>query len=448
MIPKPIENVDFRLVEDRVTTQRNFIFTSGERFSCLEDEDVLPDYWTTLFVTVELRSKFAQNTIRSTLTTLRHLKLWEHVNERDLVSEFAAEKFLSSADIESLYDHFTLKRSEVERSLRIRKSTDVTSMQVHHPFSLPALETVRSHQQKNRMSIAARFLVFMGKTMHRGSANRLSLYTQLDELEVDMKAKAPKVSRNSALQGDPNYRSAPSEVYDEVIRLVRVDNPQNPFRNNVRLRNQVMFDIMYETGARGGEILGLRIEDIDWSQRILKIVRRHDDIHDSRKHQPVAKTEEGQVYIKEALAKDLYQYVMKDRAQITAARSHPYVFVNHRKGVGHGQPVGIVTFKTRIAKPASYSAPEIFNEITRHGFRHNFNYRLSKMFDEQNARAAKDPSQKRITEKEETQIRMRLNRWRSEKTAQTYNLRHINETSEQFMRAQLDEIAEIKRQTN
>ncbi|MGR3759260.1 site-specific integrase [Roseobacteraceae bacterium NS-SX3] len=436
------------MVEDHVLSLRSTIFSSGERFSYFENEDGLPDYWTTLFVTVELHPKFAQNTILSALTTLRHLKLWEHVNERDLVSEFAAETFLSSADIVSLYDHFTLKRSEVERSLRIRKSKGVTSLQVHHPFGLAALETVSSQQQKNRMSIAAGFLVFMGKTMHRTSANRISLFSQLDELAVDMKAKAPKVSRTSGLQDDPNYRSAPPEVYDEVIRLVRVDNPHNPFRKNVRLRNQVMFDIMYETGARGGEILGLRIEDIDWSQRILKIVRRHDDIHDSRKHQPVAKTEEGHVYIKEALANDLYRYVMRDRAQIAAARSHPYVFVNHRKGVGHGQPVGMMTFKTRIAKPASFSAPEIFSEITRHGFRHNFNYRLSKMFDEQNARAAKDPSQNRITEKEEMQIRMRLNRWRSEKTAQTYNLRHINEKADQVMRAQLDEIDKIKRQTS
>nr|WP_281361040.1 site-specific integrase [Sulfitobacter maritimus] len=261
-----------------------------------------------------------------------------------------------------------------------------------------------------------------------------------------MKAKAPRVARNSGLQGDPNYRSAPPEVYSEAIRLVRVDNPDNPFRKNVRLRNQVMFDIMYETGARGGEVLGLRIEDVDWSRRVLKIIRRHDDVHDSRKHQPVVKTEEGEVYITETLARDLRRYIMEDRSQIQAARSHPYVFVNHRKGVGYGQPVGIATFKTRIAKPASNQTPEIFNEITRHGFRHNFNYRLSKKFDEHNARAAKDPSANQISQKEEMQIRMNLNRWRSERTSETYNLRHIKEKADRLMQVQLDEISINKRQ--
>lgn len=374
------------------------------------------------------------------------MKLWEDANERDLVSEFAAGKFLTPFDIEALYEHFTLKSSEAEKSLNVRKSDDVISMQIHHPHSISALETVSSHQQKTRMSVATRFLLFVGKTMHRSSIHRVSLYRELDTMAANMKAKAPKVHRISGLQSDPNYRSAPPEVYAKAIRLVRIDNPQNPFRKNVRLRNQVMFDIMYETGARGGEILGLQIGDIDWTQRILKIVRRHDDIHDSRKHQPVAKTEEGQVYISEALANDLYRYVMRDRAQIAKARHHPYLFVNHRKGAGYGQPVGIGTFKTRIAKPASRLAPQVFREITRHGFRHNFNYRLSNKIDKQNARAAKDPSVKRISQKEEIQIRKRLNRWRSEKSAENYNLRHIKERADLLMRDQLDEIAELKAQ--
>ncbi|MBW4961041.1 site-specific integrase [Sulfitobacter sp. CW3] len=214
--------------------------------------------------------------------------------------------------------------------------------------------------------------------MHRGSANRIAIYQKLDEMAAAMRGKAPKVVRNSGLRNDPNYRSAPPEVYAEVLHLVRVDNPQNPFRENVRLRNQIMFDIMHETGARGGEILGLQIEDVDWTRQVLKIVRRHDDVHDKRKHQPVAKTEEGEVYITEAMTRDLRHYIMKERSQIEAARDHPYIFVNHRKGVGNGLPVGIVTFKTRIAKPASRNAPTIFAEITRHGFRHDFNYRLSK----------------------------------------------------------------------
>ncbi|KPD11978.1 hypothetical protein AN476_12325 [Phaeobacter sp. 11ANDIMAR09] len=95
MIPKPIENVDFWLVSGRVLTHRNIIFSSGKRFSYLEAESRLPDYWSTLFVTVELRSKLSQNTILSILGALRHLKLWKDTNQRDLIAEFGAGKFVA-----------------------------------------------------------------------------------------------------------------------------------------------------------------------------------------------------------------------------------------------------------------------------------------------------------------------------------------------------------------
>jgi len=136
------------LVSDRVLTQRNSILTSGERFSHFEAEDNFPDYWSTLFVTIELRSRLSQNTILSLLGALRHLKLWEDANERDLVSEFAAGKFPTPIDIEALYEHVTLKSSEAEKSLNILKSDDVISIQIHHPHSISALENVSSHQQK------------------------------------------------------------------------------------------------------------------------------------------------------------------------------------------------------------------------------------------------------------------------------------------------------------
>lgn len=253
--------------------QRNSILSRGERFSYLVDERGLPDYWTTLFITVELRFRSTQNTILGILSALRQLELWPLINERNLILEFAAEKFLTSSDIDPLFDYLALKRSEVEKGWKIRQYSDVISLQVHHPQGFPMLDTVSTHTQKLRMSAASRFLVFVGKTMHRSSANRLAIYHKLDEMATAMRVKAPKVVRQSGLQNDPNFRSAPPEVYAQVLQLVRAENPLNPFRKNVRLRNQIMFDIMYETGVRGGEFLGLRIEDVDWTRQTLQIDR-------------------------------------------------------------------------------------------------------------------------------------------------------------------------------
>ena len=423
--------------------QRDCIFDSGERFSFFADTDGVPEYWTTLFVTVNLRPRLTQNSIINVLKDLKHLMLWESTNSRNLIDEFRNKKFLDNDDIMSIHDHSTLKRSEVEKKNKISKSSDVIDMQIYHPFSVQPLETVQPHQQRQRLRNAADYLVFVGRTLHRKSHDRIALYREIDAMEEQIIKVAPRIQRSSGLQSDPDYRSAPPEVFDEVMKIVRVDSPDNPFRKNVRLRNQLMFDIMFETGLRGSEVLGLQIRDIDWSQQILKVVRRHDDVNDTRKRQPVAKTEEGEVFITKIIQTDLRKYIVKERARIAPARSHPYIFVNHRKGKTYGQPVSNQTFASRITKPKSKFAPEIFDEISRHGFRHNFNYRLSKRIDEYNKMAKQDRSKKPITQNEEIQIRKRVNRWRSDNSASQYNLRHIKEKSDQLMRAQLEEIDKI-----
>jgi len=91
-----------------------------------------------------------------------------------------------------------------------------------------------------------------------------------------------------------------------------------------------------------------------------------------------------------------------------------------------------------VLKPAVAIHPELLEEITRHGFRHNFNYKLSKKIDAINKAAKENPKIKPINEKKEIQIRKELNGWSSDKTAETYNLRHIREEADRVMREDMD----------
>ena len=101
-------------------------------------------------------------------------------------------------------------------------------------------------------------------------------------------------------------------------------------------------------------------------------------------------------------------------------------------------PISNSTFVNRVLKPAVAIHPELLEEITRHGFRHNFNYKLSKRIDEINKAAKENPKIKPINEKKEIQIRKELNGWSSDKTAETYNLRHIREEADRVMREDMD----------
>lgn len=171
---------------------------------------------------------------------------------------------------------------------------------------------------------------------------------------------------------------------------------------------------------------------------VIKVRRRHDAVEDTRRKQPVAKTEERSIPVIRKIIDRLWHYIMEVRADIEKAKKHPYIFVTHKHGKYFGEPISNSTFVNRILKPAIAVYPELLEDITRHGFRHYFNYKLSKKIDSINKAAKVDPNIQPIKEKKEIQIRKELNGWRSDKTAEIYNLRHIREEANRIMREDMD----------
>src|SRR5690606_14541625 len=87
-------------------------------------------------------------------------------------------------------------------------------------------------------------------------------------------------------------RSPPSELIQHFMEVAAEDAPSNPFRNDgVRLRNAIIFGVLRYTGMRRGELLSLRVDQIDFGEEPLLWVRRNqDDRHDPRPNQPSTKT--------------------------------------------------------------------------------------------------------------------------------------------------------------
>jgi integrase len=269
---------------------------------------------------------------------------------------------------------------------------------------------------------------------------------QIEDMATRIKSQKPKGLGDKGLAGDPDDKAPPPEVFAKFMEVISETSPENPYLNpGIRVRNARMFELMHETGMRSGEVLGLYVEDIDYLVGIAKVKRRHDNPLDPRLRQPVAKTLARNIPISKALAKRLRNYVMEVRSKVPNANKWPFLFVTHKKGKYQGQPISDSTFKNRILAKATESNMELFEEICRHGFRHNFNKLLSEKIDAWNAKARLDPSLKIISEKEELQVRKQLNGWDSDDTAETYNLRHIQEVSEKiFMEDMVDNSTRLK----
>ena len=89
-------------------------FFDGERYPILLDDEGLPDFWVTLFITVIVRPNGGQNTINSYIGAIRHFLLWEEIKGKDVFSEFRQRKFLTPIDAISLRDFFLLKTKDAK----------------------------------------------------------------------------------------------------------------------------------------------------------------------------------------------------------------------------------------------------------------------------------------------------------------------------------------------
>lgn len=419
------------------------VFSGGERYPMLVDSSGLPDFWVTLFVTEMLRVSLKQNAIENTIRNVIHLKLWEGINGRNLISEIGQSGFPSDADISSIRDHCLLhSRSIKEWHLAKKKNNNVLKFSAGHSVMTPHIQAISKDHAANRLVHIANFLHFTARAMLRQRPDFSSLAPQIDDMKKRIIAQKPKGKGNKGMANEPDIKAPSPEVFEHLMAVVREDSPDNPYKNlGIRKRNALMFDVMYETGMRSGEILGIQIGDVDFQLGKISVVRRHDNPIDPRLKQPVAKTLERNIPINMELAKKLRAYVMDVRSKIPGANKHPFLFVTHKRGKYQGQPISDSSFRNRVLGPAISENLELFGEICRHGFRHNFNYRLSKKIDAINQLAKTNPDINPINEKEELQIRMQLNGWASENSAQIYNLRHIQELANKLMREEMDDLS-------
>lgn len=422
----------------------HLVFAQGERYPMLVDLEGVPDFWVTIYTTIILRVSLKQTAIENTLRNLQHLKLWEEINERDLISEFSQSKFLSEADIFSIRDHCLLNTRALRKWSQIKFNKNVAKLSLAHPASIRQMQRVSKNHASNRLVNIANFLHFTARALLRLRSNFVSLSTTIDQMRSKIIAQKPRGIGGHGLASDPDSKAPPPEVFETLMRVVKIDSPNNPFKNSgIRIRNALMFEVLYETGMRSGEILALQIGDIDFNDDKISIVRRHDNPHDTRKRQPVAKTLERDIPIPLALKKRLRDYVMSVRSKVVNIKSPPFLFVTHKRGKYQGQPLSESSFKNRVLGPVTKSNQELFEEVSRHGFRHNFNHRLSQKIDAINLRAKTDSNVMHINEKMQIQIRKQLNGWSSDGSAETYNLRYVREISNNLMREDMDALSKF-----
>ena len=402
------------------------LFSNGERFSLLVNEKTgIPDFYSTLWVTVELRNQSAVNTIRNKLGTIQWLMNWEKENNLVISDLIHKEILLTENQLESLIQHMRLNVKKQKNVISTKKSV---SMKGRTQF-IDIYSSVSLSHQYNRLTTLSEYILFLSKVISVSN----EYIKKLTKLLTLIKGVRPK--NHKALSITPESE-LPDGLLDEFMSIANFSNPNNPFQDiGIRKRNHLMFILLKELGIRRGELLSLQIPfiDIGTAKPSVTIKRTHDDKFDTRKIQAVSKTKERRLPISQKIAQLLNDYIMNYRSKVPNANTHPYLFVTHRKGKTQGSPISTSSFDNVIV-PTMKKVDPRFSIIHPHIFRHEWNLYFSRKVDKNNKNLNHDSSHKDfISPEKEAKIRQHLMGHTSEKSGNFYNQRYIREKANKIL---------------
>jgi integrase len=387
-------------------------FSDGERFPYLQDRDGLMSLWPSLFTLVKSRPNKTANTIRNQLAAISHFHTWQWLEKRDLLREFEEQRFPTEVDIESLKDHCYRDSIDLKRFMRRAEYLPRNSIELTAPIKNVSLQTVEKSHAYNRITVVGEYLYFCAVTMLRGRPNAGELNKRATEMRKCLLATRPKGKlQKSGLAVHPSLQH-----FDEFMSVVVEDSQDNPFKSReVRLRNYVMFECLYETGMRSGELLSLYVGDIlydDKGDPIVRILDRRDDPNDPRPNPPQVKTLERDIPISQKLYDKIQEYILV-RYSTPNARKYPFLIVNHRHDKSQGFPMSDKNFQLELKRVVAVR-PDRFKDIRRHGFRHNFNVNLTNQLDLYSI------EEKSLTDQQRLDIRKDLNGHEGDDSGEIY----------------------------
>lgn len=391
---------------------QSFVMESGERYCLLVDSDTgVPLFYPNLFITTQVRNaSLSFASMESALSSISVLLKFSDEHEIDLVERFRSGAFLKLNEVDALADYCQFNLSSKVAANKVTNLAKVRKPKV-------ANETVY-----RRLSVIAKYLEWLGVLL---SVSGTVDQKKLSALVKKIRSRRPvKKGRNQALV----EKGLTDEQVDLLFEVFRPESDLNPFEGeSTKVRNRLMFLMLHYLGIRMGELLSIKVKDVDFSNNQIVITRRADEKSDPRVDQPLVKTMDRRIPLKESLAAEIHNYVINYRRRELAARKHEYLFVVHKPGPTSGQPVSKATYN-KVMTTVKALSPKLI-DFTGHALRHKWNERFSQLMD------SMDESPDEV---QQEQLRSWLMGWKQGSgTAAHYNQRYIkNKANEAFLKLQ------------
>lgn len=384
---------------------KRFVMVSGERYCLIfDDQAKLPLYFPSLYVTTQVRNRsLSFAAMESALVGIKVLLKFTDEYSINLEKRFREKEYLKPNELDALRDF-------CQSSLRI-KDAKVAKSPIDYNAAFVDSRVSKSTEYI-RLSAIAGYLEWLASAIFAGRLNRETL-AHINQMIAGVKARRPIKKNRNNLKTEKNLTA---EEIATAFEVFRPGSEINPFvRHDVQVRNQLMFLLLYWLGLRRGELLNIRISDIDFQKNYIVIARRADEKSDPRTYQPLVKTQDRILPLGSTIVKKLHSYILNERRSTRFAGKHDFLFITHKAGPTQGQPISISGYNRTI---------ELIREMTPglhsllgHNLRHTWNGNYSNTMDE----LENPPS-----ESDQEKIRSYIMGWKEGSgTASTYNKRFI-----------------------
>ena len=403
---------------------------SGEHLPLLLTADGTPHFNASVYLVSELRSqRLAVSTLRHHLRGVRHLEEFCSVKGIDLGSRLNEGRLLSLAEIDELAASCRVRSDELSERL----------MGVPPPRSKPVRRRVSGSKERSRCTTKLKADTGHLVSLNAAGARLHSIKHYLDWVARDQLAKPIREeirahlssARDTTLENirarvpgysAPNPLTAPEglprSMEDRLLEVTDPASDENPWsHDHTKFRNALIVRLLLELGLRRGELLGIRIPDIDFQSDFVAVIRRPDNSDDPRSDPPLVKTYGRKLRVEPELLRMVRTYVMEYRPLQGRARHHDYLLVAFRTGRPMTQIALQKVFETLKQKPLGL--PE---SLTPHVLRHTWNERFSDLMDE-----------RRVERELEKKMRAYQMGWSETSTMPAiYLRRHTRKRAEEF----------------
>lgn len=405
---------------------KTIVTSSGERLPILLGRDGLPIFEATVFSLSEVRSRNrASNTIDSYLRSVMVFLLFLDLRKINLEERLNVGQLLTLGEIEDLVG---ICRLPVERIHSLLDEVKVVSKQtMTSVVSLEKLRKAPSNNDEMRVDASSaatrlrnirdylKWLCLARISKHGvDKLLRLSLDSSVQYTSSAIDARLPSSAQKYS--GIDQREGLEPEVVRRILEVTNPQSQENPWSDeHSKYRNELITLWLLSCGLRRGELLNIKISDLNFKEATVVVERRADDPGDPRTNQPKVKTRGREIPLSAGLMDKTNTYIMNHRSAIRGVRKHGFLFVASDSGT----PLSIPSLN-KIFNVLKKKFPEFGNNLFPHIMRHTWNDTFSKEMDKN-----------RVGEEQEKKARSYLMGWsETSGTAATYTRRHIRKKAQ------------------